>query len=153
MGTLRSAQASDQKAITAIIRAAHINPFNLNWQRFIVAVDGDKLVGVGQIKQYKDGCRELSSIAVIPACKHQGIASQIITALMEREKGTIHLFCQEKLADFYRRFGYHVIPMQELTGDVARIHSLGEWFIVLLARLFPKEHAIIAMRYDGDIQQ
>lgn len=148
MISLRSAQASDQKAITAIIRAAHINPFHLNWERFIVAEDGDKIVGVGQIKRYQDGSRELASIAVIPAYQNQGIASQIIKALMDGEEGAIHLFCRINLVDFYRRFGFSTISMQELPADLARIHSLGEWFIVLVARLFPKEHAIIAMRYN-----
>lgn len=153
MVTLRSAQATDQKTINAIIRAAHINPFHLKWERFIVAEDGDKIVGVGQIKHYEDGSRELASIAVIPAYQNQGIASRIIKALMKGEEGAIHLFCRINLADYYRRFGFNTVSMQELPADLARIHSLGEWFFVLVARLFPKEHTIIAMRYDLDNQQ
>lgn len=153
MITLRPALASDQSTVTAIIRAAHINPFNLNWQRFIVAVNGEPVVGVGQIKPHKDGSRELASIAVIPAYQHQGIASQIITALMQREKGVIHLFCRTSLADFYRRFGFQVISLQELPSELARIHSIGEWFIVLTAKLFPKGFGITAMRYNPDDQR
>ncbi len=146
MITLRAALASDQKAITAIIRAAHINPFNLHWQRFIVAVDGDSIVGVGQIKLHKDGSRELASIAVIPAYQHHGIASQIIGALLQGEKVPLYLFCRAPLADFYRRFGFEVVPIQDLPPDLARIHSLGEWFIVLLARFNAEKFGIVAMR-------
>ncbi len=153
MITLRRAQASDQKAIIDIVHAAHINPTNLHWQRFILAVDGDTIVGVGQIKNYKDGSRELASIAVIPAYQHQGIASQIITALMKDEPGTIHLFCRASLANFYRRFGFEVIPFQELPSELAKINGLAEWMIVILSRLIPKKFEITAMRYIPDSRQ
>jgi N-acetylglutamate synthase-like GNAT family acetyltransferase len=144
---LRRAQAPDQKTITAIVHAAHINPTNLNWRRFILAVDGNEIVGVGQIKNYKDGSRELASIAVIPAYQHQGIASKIIKALMKDEKGSVHLFCRAGLADFYRRFGFEVIPFQDLPPELAKINGLAEWVIVILSRLIPKIFAITAMRY------
>jgi amino-acid N-acetyltransferase len=143
---LRRAQASDQKTITAIVHAARINPTHLNWQRFILAVDGEVIVGVGQIKNYKDGSRELASIAIIPAYQRQGIASQIINALMKDEKGSIHLFCRAGLASFYRRFGFEVIPFQELPPELAKINGITEWVIVTLSRLFPQKFAIICMR-------
>jgi N-acetylglutamate synthase-like GNAT family acetyltransferase len=145
--TLRPAQASDQKTINAIIHSARINPTHLNWQRFILAVDGDSIVGVGQIKNYKDGSRELASIAVISAYQHQGIASQIIQALMKEEQGIIYLFCRAKLADFYRRFSFEVFPFQELPPELAKINGITEWVIVTLSRLFPQKFAIICMRY------
>jgi hypothetical protein len=36
--TYRPAQASDEAAIKALIRAVNINPMGLKWPRFLVAV-------------------------------------------------------------------------------------------------------------------
>ena len=54
--TYRPAQASDEAAIKALIRAVNINPIGLKWQRFMVAVDENgRLIGCGQIKPHRDG--------------------------------------------------------------------------------------------------
>ncbi len=88
---LRTATRADQMAITAIVRAAQINPTGLNWQRFIVAVDGDKIVALGQVKPHRDGSRELASIATIPERQRHGLSRQIIEALLAREHGGLCL--------------------------------------------------------------
>jgi ribosomal protein S18 acetylase RimI-like enzyme len=89
--TYRPATASDQKTITAIIRAAGINRMGLHWQHFLLAVDAvtGEVVGTGQIKSHGDGSRELASIATRPAYRGQGIAREIIRRLVaEYEAGT-----------------------------------------------------------------
>ena len=50
-------------------RAARINPMDLKWANFVVAVDDESgaIVGTGQIKQHGDGSYELASIATVPA--------------------------------------------------------------------------------------
>ena len=104
---LRNATRADQTAIKAIVRAAQINPTGLNWQRFIVAVDGDKLVALGQVKPHRDGSRELASIATIPERQRHGLSRQIIEALPAREHGDLYLMCRAPLVAFYERFGFH----------------------------------------------
>src|SRR5438094_625508 len=69
---IRPASAGDQYAITAIVRAARINPRNLDWQRFLLAQWGQDIVGVGQVKPHADGSRELASIAVVPEWQGNG---------------------------------------------------------------------------------
>ena len=52
MITLRPAAAADQPRIVAIIREADINPMDLKWKNFVLAVDDamGEIVGMGQIK-------------------------------------------------------------------------------------------------------
>ncbi|MGH3144741.1 MAG: hypothetical protein ACRDTR_02965 [Rubrobacter sp.] len=42
---IRPAVAADQTAITSMVRAARINPRNLHWKDFLVAVEDDRIVG------------------------------------------------------------------------------------------------------------
>jgi N-acetylglutamate synthase-like GNAT family acetyltransferase len=110
---IRPATAADASAIRTIIRAARLNPFGLDWQRFVVAEAGGRVIGTGQVKAHSDGSREMSSIAVIPARQGQGIASAIITALLARETGTLYLMCWSNLESYYVAFGFRRIEWPE----------------------------------------
>lgn len=103
---IRDAAVNDAATIRRIVRAANINPSGLDWPRFVVAEDAGKIVGVGQVKQHRDGTRELASIAVIPARQAQGIGSAIIRELLSREAGIVHLTCRSGLQGYYERFGF-----------------------------------------------
>ncbi len=111
---IRAATEADQEAIKAIVHAAHINPMDLNWSRFLVAEEDDQIVGVGQVKPHGDGSREVASIATIPERQGQGIATAIIRALLERESGALYLMCQQQMAGFYERFGFRRAEQSEL---------------------------------------
>jgi N-acetylglutamate synthase-like GNAT family acetyltransferase len=105
---VRAAVAADQPAITALVRAARINPTGLDWRRFLVAEAGGRIVGVGQVKPH-GGVRELASIAVVPEWRGRGVARAIITALLAREPGDVYLYCSAALAPFYERFGFQAV--------------------------------------------
>ncbi len=79
------------------------------------------MVGIGQIKPHRDGSRELASIAVIPERRGQGIASAIIRALLEKERGEVYLLCRNELEAFYARFGFRKIRRDEMTPYFRRI--------------------------------
>ncbi|MCA9901566.1 MAG: GNAT family N-acetyltransferase [Anaerolineales bacterium] len=128
--TYRPAQASDEAAIKALIRAVNINPIGLKWPRFLVAVDENgRLIGCGQIKPHRDGSRELASIAVQKAWRRQGIAKEIIERLLADEAPPVWLTCMNKLVPFYEQFGF----VEMLGGDGC---SLPRYF--RLATLFFK---------------
>jgi len=126
---IRPATQADQKTIERIIRDANINPMSLDWRRFVVAEeDGDpepcpeqsrrgsrRIIGVGQIKPHDDGSRELASIAVIPERQRQGIASEIIRALLAKEQGDLYLICRDELESLYARFSFYRIDPKEMT--------------------------------------
>ena len=103
---IRPASADDQFAITAIVRAARINPRDLDWQRFLLAQWGQDIVGVGQVKPHKDGSRELASIAVVPEWQGNGVGGALIRALLSRETGPLHLMHNADREHYYQRFGF-----------------------------------------------
>jgi amino-acid N-acetyltransferase len=103
---IRPATADDQFVITAIVRAARINPSDLDWQRFLLAQWGQDIVGVGQVKPHKDGSRELASIAVVPEWQGNGVGGALIRALLSRETGQLYLMCGADREHYYERFGF-----------------------------------------------
>ncbi|HEV2217084.1 MAG TPA: GNAT family N-acetyltransferase [Candidatus Dormibacteraeota bacterium] len=119
--TLRDAKESDAATIRRIVRAANINPTGLDWPRFIVAEDGGAIVGVGQVKPHRDGTRELSSIAVVPARQGQGIGTTIINELLTREHGTLHLTCRSRLQGYYEHFGFRRLEPRHYPPYFARV--------------------------------
>jgi amino-acid N-acetyltransferase len=104
--SIRPASADDQYAIKMIVRAALINPSNLDWQRFLLAQWGQDIIGVGQVKPHKDGSRELASIAVVPEWQGNGVGGALIRALLSREPGALHLMCNADREQYYERFGF-----------------------------------------------
>ena len=117
---IRDAAVKDAATIRRIVRAANINPTGLDWPRFVVAEDGGEIVGVGQVKQHRDGTRELASIAVIPERQGKGIGSAIIRELLGRETGVVHLTCRSQLQGYYERFGFMRLEPREYPPYFAR---------------------------------
>ena len=103
---IRPASADDQFVITMIVRAALINPSDLDWRRFLLAQWGQDIVGVGQIKPHGDGSREVASIAVVPEWQGHGVGSALIRALLARESGPTYLMCSAHRESYYERFGF-----------------------------------------------
>ena len=139
---LRPATEQDQKTIERMIHDAGINPMSLDWQRFVIADDAGKAVGIGQVKQHGDGSRELASIAVIPERRGQGIASEIIHHLLAQESGVVYLTCRSQLETFYNRFGFRKIGRNEMTTYFRRLYRIGNIF----ARLAKTE--MLVMKLD-----
>lgn len=131
---IRSALATDQAVIQRIVRAAHINPMGLQWNRFIVAEEDGQVVGTGQIKTHGDGSRELASVAVIPEYQRRGIASAIIHQLLARETGELYLFCRPPLEMFYELFGFRRIGRDQMPPHFRRMYGAAATFWKLARR-------------------
>lgn len=144
--TLRAATAADQPTIEAIIKEAGINPLGLKWARFVLAEDQGKVVGTGQIKPHGDGSRELASIAVLPAYQKQGVARLIIEHLLTQESGTIYLMCQSRLRPFYEKFGFHVVPLNEMPPYFRRIKRMAGVVMGVMAVFWRNAPRLAVMR-------
>lgn len=142
MYQLRPAIEADSSAIRTLVHQAQINPLDLDWPRFIVAVSPDgELVGCGQVKTHRDGSRELASIVVAPAFRNQGIARAIIEHLSGSHPGTLYLTCRSSLGPFYEKLGYRIIQQEEMPRYFRRIshlfrfmskaHLVGEGLLVM----------------------
>ncbi len=123
----RSATAADQPAIRELVRMTRINPLGIKWPAFLVAEANGMVVGIGQVKRHRDGSRELASIAVHPAHRRQGIASEIIRQLLEDEDDILYLTCLTPMEGFYLPFGFKRMTGDELSGYMGRLETLNRW--------------------------
>lgn len=149
MITLRPATAADQNLIVAHIRAAQINPMDLKWQHFVLAVDdaSGALAGTGQIKTHGDGSRELASLAIAPEWQGRGLARRIVEHLLAQNQGTLFLTCRSSLRSLYEKFGFRVVGPDEMTPYFRRLSQIAKVLIPLMRRAGPD--TLLVMRRDA----
>ena len=124
---LRPAQESDAPQIKALIHLVGINPMGLDWRRFIVAVDArDQVVGTGQLKPHGTDILELSSIAVIPEHRGEGIARAIIEHLLKDGPRPLYLTCLSTLGPLYEKFGFVSLSYDEMPRYFQRLSKLAQ---------------------------
>jgi amino-acid N-acetyltransferase len=128
--SLRPATQADDAAIKALIRSAQINPMDLDWRRFLLAVTQEgEMVGCGQVKPHSDGTRELASIAVRPAWRGRGVARLIIEQLLAESPRPLYLTCASRLGPFYEKFGFRAVSESEMTPYFRRLSRLATAFM------------------------
>jgi N-acetylglutamate synthase-like GNAT family acetyltransferase len=120
---IRPAVPEDFPSIRALIHVVKINPTDLDWHRFLVAVTQEnKLLGCGQIKPHYDGSLELASIAVQELARGHGVARAVIQELLLREKTRpLYLMCRARLESLYVKFGFHAIGLSDMPPYFRRI--------------------------------
>jgi N-acetylglutamate synthase-like GNAT family acetyltransferase len=143
---IRPAVRADSLAIRSLINEVQINPMNLDWKRFIVAVTSqNELIGSGQIKPHADGLKELASIAVNQSERGDHIAHEIINSLLIRETNRpLYLMCRAKLELFYARFGFHVIELDIMPAYFRRISKIAK----IMNRQRTSSDQLIVMQKD-----
>ncbi|MFZ1043878.1 MAG: GNAT family N-acetyltransferase [Anaerolineales bacterium] len=123
--TLRPATENDSLLIKDLIHRVGINPMDLDWHRFVVAVDGSgKMLGCGQLKPHGRDVIELASIAVEPSYQHQGIARVIIESLIACGPRPLYLTCRSRLGSFYEKWGFRSIQPNEMPAYFRRLSRL-----------------------------
>src|SRR5690349_10710999 len=104
--TIRSARETESAAIKDLIHSVGINPMDLDWRRFIVAVDAqDQIIATGQIKPHgaHTDIYELASIAVVPNRRGEGLARAIIEYLLKDSPRPLYLTCISSLEPLYQK--------------------------------------------------
>lgn len=144
---IRSATEADEKRIIAIIREARINPMDLKWKNFALAVDDatHEIVGTAQIKSHRDGSRELASIATVPAYQKQGIATRLIQHWLAQTQGPLYLMCRAEMGAFYEPFGFKRLTDAEMPPYFRRIKKLAKVFEVVAG-----DEQLLVMRLERD---
>lgn len=138
----RKALPKDAPAIRKLIYQSRLNPMNLDWRHFMVAVDDtDSIIGIGQIKRHKDGSRELASIAVQPGYRGLGIGSAIIQHLLAQNAPPLFLTCRASLELFYQRFGFRTAAEVEMTPYFKRIYRV----YALIRKFIPLKEGLLVM--------
>ena len=156
MGTMAAAvknsqveiQPADYAAgteIRAMIRAGRLNPFGLDWRRFLLAVtsSGD-IVGCVQTRPHRGGARELASLYVRPEWRRRGVGARLVQAILERESPPLWLTCRSELVPFYRRFGFEPV---ERMDEMPTYFRLVWWMFGLVRRLTRTNRELVVMSW------
>lgn len=128
---VRRAVALDQLAITRLVRSERLNPHGLGWANFVVAAVGNTVVGAAQMRQHPDGSRELGSLVVSRTHRGHGIAGRLISALLARQPGTVHVITRNTNAGHYRPWGFRPIAACDAPRSVRRQRLMGQMASVL----------------------
>jgi N-acetylglutamate synthase-like GNAT family acetyltransferase len=142
---LRPALAEDFAKIRRLIRLVRINPSQLDWNRFVVAVDNSgSLIACGQIKPHGTSLVELASIAVEPSHRHSGVARVIIEHLLEHAGRPVYLTCRAGLESFYQKWGFLVVHPDDMPAYYRRLLKL----VSVLTAVAPDIERVLVMRLD-----
>ena len=122
---VRGAREEDQPVISAMVRRARLNPSNLHWERFVIADDGSRTVGVAQLRRHADGATELASLVVEPGVRRQGIAMQMVDALLADERAPVYALIDRRFVEHFTRWGFAPVHPSELPRSVSRGYRIG----------------------------
>ena len=123
--TIRPAQESEAAQIKALINLVGINPTGLDWKRFIVAVNAEgQVISCGQLKPHGADILELASIGTLPEYRGQGIAREVIEALLAKSPRPLYLMCIAHNGPMYEKFGFQIIEGEEMPRYFQRIKKL-----------------------------
>lgn len=145
---IRPARQEDQETIVSFIHQAKINPRNIHWQNFLVAEEGNKIVGIRQVKTHPQGTPEVASGFVLPQYRRQGISARLMNELLARETGPVYTIVNQKRAPYYEQFGFRRVAVHQLPADFRKEYRIGR-FITSLISIFTKEELrIIPLKRD-----
>ncbi|MFQ6031074.1 MAG: GNAT family N-acetyltransferase [Dehalococcoidia bacterium] len=114
MWQVRPARDADLPAIDALVASVGGDRENLAAHQFSLAQEEDnRIVGCGRLKPYPGFC-ELASLAVEEECRASGVGRGIVSQLLERHQEPVYLLCEDDVVDFFRRFGFGLIPKSEM---------------------------------------
>ena len=126
---IRSARTADVKQIRSIIdtfaapgkmlEKETVTLFE-SVQEFVVAVDGDEVVGCGALHVLWEDLAEVRTVAVKEEFHKNGIGHQIIEAIIDRARsvGVERIFCLTFQTEFFGKHGFKVIEGTPVEPDV-----------------------------------
>jgi amino-acid N-acetyltransferase len=127
--TVRPAKTSDVKGIRKLIdtyapqrRILSKETVTLyeSVQEFVVAVDGDAVVGCGALHVLWEDVAEVRTVAVIEDLRGKGVGHQILDLLISRAEavGVKKLFCLTFETEFFGRHGFKEIEGAPVDPEV-----------------------------------
>jgi N-acetylglutamate synthase-like GNAT family acetyltransferase len=123
---VRDATPDDQAAIVALVRSEHLNPNDLDWWRFVVAVDEQGLAGAVQLRENDDGSQELASLVVRADWRGLGIATRMIERLLLGRSGRIYAVTRHTMVAHFERWGFAPIETRQAPPAVRQRRLLGQ---------------------------
>jgi N-acetylglutamate synthase-like GNAT family acetyltransferase len=151
---VRRAIEADQAAIVALVRSEHLNPNDLDWRRFVVAFDGQGLVGAVQLRANADGSQELGSLVVRSHARLRGVATQMVGLLLRGRSDRVLAVTRRANVLRFARWRFVPIHPREAPRDVRQRRWLGLLFggvASLLQGRLPSDLVVLERQLDdGD---
>jgi N-acetylglutamate synthase-like GNAT family acetyltransferase len=147
--TIRPATLEDQAAITDLIHQVHLNPRDLDWRRFVVAVADDHVVGVAQIRIHRRGTRELASVAVASSLRGSGVGSRLVETLIAGAPGTLYLMTRRETEGYFARFGFQTVEAASTPADFRRQFRIGQIATAVFSIPARQRIRIVPMRREA----
>ena len=141
---IRPAREDDAHKIVSMVRNARLNPFGVRWERFRVAVDtSEEVIGCAQVKEHRDGSRELASLVVRAKWRGRGVGRSLVMALQKEHGPPLWLTSRSSLVPYYQRFGFVELEagvykpayfrwVSRLVNTLGLIASKNEYLAVML---------------------
>jgi N-acetylglutamate synthase-like GNAT family acetyltransferase len=143
MTDIRPARETESAQIKDLIHLVGINPMDLDWKRFVVAVnERDEMIGCGQLKPHGKDILELASLAVYPEQQGKGVGRAIIQDLLKDSPRPLYLMCESSVGPLYEKFGFREISYEEMPRYFQRISKL----VGLAATLAHREERLLVMK-------
>ncbi|HEU0020780.1 MAG TPA: GNAT family N-acetyltransferase, partial [Dehalococcoidia bacterium] len=60
------------------------------------------------------GFYELASLAVASEWRASGVGREVINSILKSHQGPVYLICEDQVIEFFRRFGFGLIPMSQI---------------------------------------
>ncbi|HWQ84909.1 MAG TPA: GNAT family N-acetyltransferase [Anaerolineales bacterium] len=133
--SLRPARLEDDLTIRRMIRQEHLNPQNLHWPQFTVAIDHNgTMIGCGQVKIHSEEVHELASLVVHKEWRGKGVASALINNLIATHPGVLYLTCRASLEPLYEHFGFVSIPLNVMPPNFRSMYRLINGILALFGQ-------------------
>ena len=108
------AHADDVEQIKNLVESVGGDLERLQPQQFIVARDSDqRIIGCVRLKPYP-GFYELASLAIASEWRASGVGREVVNSILKSHQGPVYLICEDQVIEFFRRFGFGLIPMSEI---------------------------------------
>lgn len=101
-----AATEADMSHITELAKTFRLDTDNLNCKSFVVAKDGDKIIGFGRLKFHKD-FTELGTFAVINEYRHRGVGQLLMNKLTAMAPAEVYLLTT--IPEYGYRFGFRLM--------------------------------------------
>lgn len=113
------AHPEDLKQIEKLVASVGGDLERLQPEQFIVARHSvardseQQIIGCVRLKPYLGFC-ELAILAVSNEWRASGVGREMVGRILESHQGPVYLICEDAVIDYFRRFGFDLIPMSEV---------------------------------------
>lgn len=90
-------------------------------REFLVAVEGDEVVGCASLRIYTPVLAEIGALAVAERCQGRRVGRRLVEALVgeAQELGIRRVFALTLQEPFFHRLGFRTVPMEEVPEKIA----------------------------------